>query len=255
MQPTRFEIDGVRYYRTGDRPDKFYPSVTAILSRTASEKSKKALLSWNEKNPGGLKAAGERGSAVHAACERYVRGLPTEIPDQYRPYWDGLAKHLDRYDHFIWSEKPLDPRWKICTAEDGISRVWSHTYGYTGCPDLIGVRNGITILSDFKTSVSPYCRHWPSRLPTELRGDRFAFSGAMKYHKCARQLAAYALAVQETIGVTIDSAQILVSTPELDQCFMIHGDELCRHTHQWLVKVREFRELTTDHQDQLPVAA
>jgi hypothetical protein len=66
MRPTRFEIDGVRYYYT-DRADKAYPSVTAILSRTASEASKKALLTWNERNPGGREAAAARGTAIHSA--------------------------------------------------------------------------------------------------------------------------------------------------------------------------------------------
>ena len=43
-------------------------------------------------------------------------------------------------------------------------------------------------------------------------------------NKCGLQLAAYALAVEETLGLHVDCAQILVSTPEIDQNFLIHGD-------------------------------
>lgn len=232
--PTRFEVNGTRYYRTGDDPTKAYPSVTAILSRTSTEASKKALLTWNLNNPGGREAAAARGTAVHAACEAYIRGLPVDVPDDYRPYWDGLAKHLDKFDYFIWSEKPLRPEWRYCTGEEGISRIWSHEYKYCGCPDLVGVRNGVYILLDFKTSVGPYSRYYPKDT------DRSLFGGWSKFRKCSVQLAAYAIACKETLGVTIDAAQILVSTPETDQSFYLYGDDLLHYRHKWLVKVRQF---------------
>jgi len=245
MLPTRFEINGTRFYRSGDDPTKFYPSVTAILGKTSSESSKKALLTWAANNPGGREAAAERGTAVHLACERHIRGLPTEIPDQYRPYWDGLAKHLDKYDHFIWSEKPLRPDWSHCTGEDGISRLWSHQYGFTGCPDVIGIRNGVCVLADFKTSVGPYSRFFPKA------DDRTSFGGWMKFRKCSTQLAAYALAAKETIGVHIDAAQIMVSTPEITQSFFLHGDDLAHFKIKWLQKVRQFQEMTEAEQLEL----
>jgi hypothetical protein len=237
MQPTRFEIDGVRYYRTGDDPTKAYPSVTAILGKTSSEASKKALLTWAKNNPGGREAAAERGTAVHAACEAYIRGLPTNIPDAYRPYWDGLAKHLDKYDSFLWSEKPLRPQWKHCTGLDGISRIWSHKYNYCGCPDLVAVRNNVTCLVDFKTSVGPYARYYPKEK------DRSTFGGWNKFRKCAIQLAAYAIACDETLGIKVDTAQILVSTPEIDQSFYLHGDDLEVYRFKWLQKVRHYQEI------------
>tara|TARA_R110000868_G_scaffold2897_6_gene19792 strand:+ start:1232 stop:2005 length:774 start_codon:yes stop_codon:yes gene_type:complete len=248
MQPTRFEIDGVRHYRTGDDPNKYYPSVTAILGRTATEKDNASLLSWQLRNPGGREAAAQRGSAVHLACEKYIRGLPTEISDEHRPFWDGLAKHLDKYDYFIWSEKPLDPRWRYCTGEDGISRIWSHDYQYCGCPDLVGVRNGVTILSDFKTSVGPYNRYFPDK----SEKDRTKYTGWKKFFKCGIQLAAYAIAIQETLGVKIDAAQILVSTPEIDQNFLLHGNDLVRFRHKWLVKVRKYQELIETERQEAP---
>lgn len=48
MPATRFEVNGERHYRT-DKEDKAYPSVTTILGKVASDKSKKALLNWQLK--------------------------------------------------------------------------------------------------------------------------------------------------------------------------------------------------------------
>ncbi len=242
--PTRYEQNGLRYYRAGDNPNKSYPSVTAILGKTASEASKKALLTWSAKNPGGKEAAAERGTAIHAACEAYIRGLPVHVPEAYLPFWRGLAQHLDKYDAFLWSEKPLRPEWKHCVGSDGISRLWSHRYGYSGCPDLIGVRNGVTILVDFKTSNGPYCRWYPKE------HNRGFFGGWRKFYKCSLQLAAYAIASQETLGVNIDAAQILVSTPEIDQSFFLHGDDLQRAECSWLQKVNHFYEILAAEAEQ-----
>ena len=244
-EPTRFEIDGARHYTT-DIPGKAYPSVTTILGKTASEHAKKMLNNWNLKNPGGKEKAAARGTAIHQACEDYIRGLPISLPDEYLPFWRGLSQHLDKYDYFVWSEKPLRPEWSFCTGKDGISRVWSHKYHFCGCPDLVGVRNGVVILADFKTSNQPYCRYFPTKQ------DRSNFTGWSKLNKCGTQLGAYALAVQETLGLEVHCAQILVSTPEIDQSFILHGDELSRFQTKWLQKVRRYEELKElEHLEQL----
>lgn len=242
-QPTRFEVNGARHYRTGDDPNRAYPSVTTILSKTASEASKKALNTWAKNNPGGREAAAKRGSAIHYGAECYARGLPVDVPEEYQCYWEGIEGMLDRYDGFLWSEKPLRPEWKFCVGEDEISRVWSHKYQYAGCPDLIGTINGTIVLADFKTSVNPYYR-WYSK----DRKDNRAFSGFSKYRKCAMQLAAYAMACEETLGLAVDCAQIMVSTPEIHQNFYILGDELARYKVKWRQKVRTYWDLIAQEQ-------
>lgn len=231
MLPTRFEIDGVRHYRTGDKPDCAYPSVTSILSKTAGAKANQMLATWNERNPGAREAAANRGSIIHAACEDYIRGRTVSVPDEYRPYWQGLAKHLDRYDHFIWSERPLKPEWSFCVGEDKISRVWSHKHRYCGCPDLVGVKDGAIWIADFKTSVGPYSRYYPRE------DNRSMFGGWSKFQKCGIQLAAYALAFEETLGIKVDMAQMLVSTPEITQSFLLRGHELHTFSCRWLQRV------------------
>ena len=72
--PTRFEINGVRHYRAGDDPNRVYPSVTSILGKTAGAKANQRLQAWNLNNPGAREAAAKRGTAIHAACEDYIRG-------------------------------------------------------------------------------------------------------------------------------------------------------------------------------------
>tara|TARA_B100000035_G_scaffold154806_2_gene131840 strand:- start:93 stop:851 length:759 start_codon:yes stop_codon:yes gene_type:complete len=245
--PTRFEINGERHYAT-DIEGKAYPSVTTILGKTASEHAKKMLSNWNAKNPGGKEKAAARGTAIHAACENYIRGLPINLPDEYLPFWVGLDKHLDKFDYFIWSEKPLKPEWNFCTGSDGISRLWSHQYGFCGCPDLIGYRNSLAILVDFKTSNQPYCRWFPDKKDPSTRQN---FTGWSKLNKCALQLAAYGQAAQETLDVRIDCAQILVSTPEIDQSFLFHGDDLTKYKTKWLQKVRRYRELKAEESQAL----
>jgi len=239
-KPTRFEINGERHYAT-DKADKAYPSVTTILGKTSSDRSKKALLNWQLKNPNGAMLAAERGSAVHQACEDYIRGKEITLKEEYLPFWNGMSQHLDKYDEFIWSEMPLRPEWKFCTGEDGISRVWSHEYMYCGCPDLLGIRNDTIIIGDFKTSNQPYCRYYPTKEAS--KENRSLFTGWNKFNKCAMQLAAYAQACSETLGVEVTCAEIIVSTPEINQSFILNKNELSKYLTKWLQKVRRYKEI------------
>lgn len=228
---TRFEVNGVRYYRTGDKPELCYPSVTAILGAVASDASKKALAQWAINNPGGREAAANRGTVIHKACEDYLRGKQPLVPADLAGFWDGIAPLLDEYSDVLWSEKPLRPEWSHCTGVDGISRVWSHDYGYTGCPDLVGIRGGQVFLADYKSSVAPYCRYYPK----ESR-DRSRFGGWTKFTKCAMQMAAYAIAFEETLGIRVHAGQIIVTTPQITQSFILRGDELESFKVRWLQK-------------------
>lgn len=237
QQSTRFEIDGVRHYRAGDNPNRIYPSVTAVLGKTAGAKAQQALHSWNLRNPGARDAAARRGSAIHAACEDYIRGKTVSLEPELQPYWDGVARHLDQYDGFLWSERPLRREWSYCTGKDGISRIWSHRHGYSGCPDIVGIRRNVIWLSDVKSSVGPYCRYFPKE------NNRENFGGWKKFGKCGLQLGAYAIALEETLGIEIELAHMLVTTPETVQSFVLRGHELQAFRYKWLQRVAEYYRL------------
>ena len=71
-QPARVTINGKRHYNT-----PFYtgpvPSVTTIISETASEANKKKLEMWSKNNPGVKEAASERGNCINSCMEHYLK--------------------------------------------------------------------------------------------------------------------------------------------------------------------------------------
>lgn len=239
---TRFHLpNGTRVYRT-DRPDSHYPGVTSVLGRTAGAKAEQALRSWSEKNPGAKEAAALRGSNLHAAVESYVRGRPITTLDnpEHRAFWHpNLERMLDAYEGLVWSERPLRPDWNHTMASDGICRIWSHVHRYAGCPDIIGQLSGDRYtLDDVKSSVGPYCRHYPKTR------DRSLFTGWRKFQKCAMQIAAYAIAAKETLGINICQGRIIVIMPEAKpQCFTLDAAELAQYKQRWLQRVRQYWEL------------
>ena len=60
----RITLNGKRHYTT-PLPTGPAPSVTTIISETASEANKRKLEMWSKNNPGVKEAAAERGTAVH----------------------------------------------------------------------------------------------------------------------------------------------------------------------------------------------
>ena len=223
-------------YRIGDGSNRYVPSVTTILGAVASEKSKRSLENWCINNPGKKEEACERGSAIHLCCERYVRGLNPDVPPEYADYWQGMEKHLCNIDDVLWSERPMLPKWrKITVADDGMPRIWSTDLLYSGTPDLVYKRDGMVILADYKTSSGPYCRHFPKDDP-----DRGKFTGWMKFQKVCKQLAAYSIAFEETLGVKVDACQVIVSTSEMTQNFYIQGSEFEKFKTKWQADCNHF---------------
>ena len=215
----------------------YMPSVTTILSATESEKSKQGLKTWQQNNPGALEEAATRGSAVHLGCENYLRGLDPNIPEEYEPYWNGISQYLDWFDVIHWSERPLRPDWHHLRSDDReVAYVWSTEHLFAGCPDLIGEIGGVRVIADFKTSTNPYCSTFPDR------GDRIGFGGFRKYTKCAQQLSAYRLALEERTGYHCDVALIIVTTPETTQAIFVDGDQLALQESRFLKRCKQFHD-------------
>ena len=216
----------------------YLPSVTTVLSATESAKSKAGLRSWQERNPGALEEASKRGSAIHLGCENYIRGLDPGVPEEYQDFWNGITTYLDWFDTIHWSERPLRPDWNHLRSDDKeVAFVWSTEHRYAGCPDLIGEIGGVRVIADFKSSNAPYMSTFPER------GDRIGFGGFRKYQKCAQQMAAYRLALEERTGFKCDVALIIVTTPETTQGIFIDSDQMDLYESRFLKRAQQFHDM------------
>ena len=142
-----------------------------------------------------------------------------------------------------WSERPLRPDWHHLRSDDReVAYVWSTEHQYAGCPDLIGEIGGVRVIADFKTSNAPYCSNFPER------GDRIGFGGFRKYTKCAQQLSAYRLALEERTGYHCDVALIIVSTPETSQAIFIDGDQLALQESRFIKRAAQFHNIAGNNE-------
>ena len=105
---------------------------------------------------------------------------------------------------------------------------------------MIGEIGGVKVIADFKTSNGPYMNTFPEK------GDRMGFGGFRKYQKCAQQMAAYRLALEERTGYKCDVALIIVSTPETTQGIFIDTDQLDRFEAKFLKRAKQFHEMESD---------
>ena len=240
---TRVSINGRRHYST-PLPVNFAPSVTTVLSETASEANKRKLEMWSKANPGVKEAAAERGTAIHYGMEQYLKGNKApNISEEYQDFWSGMPPILDQFQEVLWAETPVDPRFDFTVGADDVARVWgcdANGRAWAGAPDIIGVVNNKLTLADLKTSVKPYSRNWPKDLEKGSVEWRDLLGGHMKFKKCLLQLAAYDLAITQTLGMTVQQAAILVSTPIRTQVFKISRNYLNVTHEKWYKLVDEY---------------
>lgn len=243
QKPARVTINGKRHYHTPFVTGPA-PSVTTILSETASEANKQKLEMWSKNNPGVKEAAAERGTSIHYGMEQYLKGNKTpDIPKDYSSFWDGMPKVLDQFEEVLWAETPMLEHHQFTLSNDGIGRVWGQDEegrAWCGSPDIIGVANGKLTLADLKTSVKPYSRNWPKNVEKGSQEWRDLLGGNLKFKKTLKQLAAYDLGVQQTLGMKVQQAAILVSTPERTQVFKISRNFLNKIHDDWYAVVSEY---------------
>ena len=243
QKPARVTINGKRHYHTPFVTGPA-PSVTTILSETASEANKQKLEMWYKNNPGVKEAAAESGTSIHYGMEQYLKGNKTpDIPEDYSPFWDGMPKVLDQFEEVLWAETPMLEHHQFTLSNDGIGRVWGQDEegrAWCGSPDIIGVANGKLTLADLKTSVKPYSRNWPKNVEKGSQEWRDLLGGNLKFKKTLKQLAAYDLGVQQTLGMKVQQAAILVSTPERTQVFKISRNFLNKIHDDWYAVVNEY---------------
>ena len=233
----RITLNGKRHYTTPLFTGPA-PSVTTIISETASEQNKKKLEMWSKANPGVKEKAAERGTAVHFGMEQYLKGnKDPEIPEEYIEFWSGMPKILDQFGDVLWAESPVLEAFDFTMGADEVARVWGaddEGRAWAGAPDIIGFVEDKLTLADLKTSVKPYSRKWPKEYEKGSKEWRDLLGGYMKFKKTCKQLAAYDLAIQQTLDVKVDQAAILVSTPLRTQVFKISRKFLDKLHVDWL---------------------
>jgi hypothetical protein len=226
------------------------PSVTTILSQTASEANKQKLEMWSKNNPGVKEAAAERGTAIHYGMECHLKKIPHEVPQEYAEFWTGMPAILDQFEEIIWAESPLLDQHQFTVGSDDVARVWgcdAQGRAWAGAPDIIGVVNNKLTLADLKTSVKPYSRKWPKDLEKGSPEWRDLLGGHMKFKKTCKQLAAYDLGIEQTLGMKVQQAAILVSTPLRTQVFKISRRFLDMLRTDWLAIVKEYYEQVDEY--------
>jgi len=254
VSDTRVVINGKRHYICNGVA-KPLPSVTTILSSTASETTRKKLEHWNKMNPGAADKAAERGTWIHNSVEDYLRGLRVIPPEHYSPFWDGVPELLDDLldgGRVLWSEKPFNqPKWSKYVGDDGVGRIHyydeSTGYGYSGCCDLIYMnQNAEIILADFKTSNGPYSARFPNKKSgVDEKTKKALISGVFKTKKTRLQLAAYKAAAEACLGIKIDKTQIIVTTAIKEfntQIFTFGPDDVEKDETSWFEVVRQYYE-------------
>lgn len=241
--------NGNRIYQT---PDGNFPSVTTILSASDSPANRARLDKWRENNPGKLEEAQKRGSTTHAAIERWLAGYThlTEEESEYTPYIENAKLAMERVGllrsstEIVWSEKPLCDLGtcdrKYFFGSDGIPRVWSNLYKFAGCPDIIANINGSYRIIDLKTSDVLYRATSPNRKQLDEREYLAQFRGWQKFMKCAHQLAAYTLAIEEMTGLNIEK-MIIVSSTSMDyNTITLYEQDIDKYKSKFIEKVSKF---------------
>ena len=192
------------------------PSVTTILSATASEEKKASLANWR-KRVGHAKAqeitteAAGRGTRMHKWLEDYIKtddiGTPGSNPYSQQSHVMAqtiIAEGLVNCDEYWGTEVSL---WF-----PGI---------YAGTTDLVGVHSGDEAIMDHKQTNKPKKREWID--------DYFI------------QMTAYADAHNEVYGTKIRKGVIFMCSKDNEyQEFIVEGKEFDKYHQLWLGKLEEY---------------
>ena len=131
---SRVEIDGVRYYDTGDAKYPSVTTVTGILSNASIQEWRKRV---GEEEANRVSArASKRGTQIHSLCEDYLTSGKADPNPFDTEMFNSLVPYLERIDNIHALESPL----------------YSHKLKVAGTVDCIGEYNGVLSVIDFKTS-------------------------------------------------------------------------------------------------------
>lgn len=144
------EVDNEHFYYVND---KFVAGVTTILSETLP--TPYALRKWigdigTEKAEERLEKAGDRGSRIHDACERLLRGEQVKLAEEFLDIND--KKCIASF--IAWANE-----YKPVVKDEGIEFTVASQLGYAGTLDIFCEIKGEPYIIDIKTSASIYDSH------------------------------------------------------------------------------------------------
>lgn len=224
-------INGKRYYLLGN---KKFPSVTTIISETMPVSKRCALSNWR-KSLGSDRAKiqqdiKDRGTNFHKILELILMD-ETDLANKE------LVKHPEVKD-FLFSGKKLISQIMLGVPVLSETQVFSKKYQYAGTIDLMGryfsspctgitaTGQGREVLFDWKTS---------NKLKTKDSCEDYLI-----------QLAAYANALYETYGITVDSASVCIfyqdTSPDV---FKLGQSDIGVYFDKFLFRLAEFQSKKT----------
>ncbi|MDJ1174877.1 hypothetical protein [Roseofilum capinflatum] len=202
--------DGKRYYRVDEAIA--YPSVTTLLHATKEDNA--GISAWRERvgveeAERIFKEAGERGTLIHEAIERYLISGEACANFEIFPWFASFLPFISRVEGVIAIEQAL----------------W-HPDGFAGTCDLIAsLDDGKNWLIDWKSSRRPKKREWI---------DDYVL-----------QVSAYLRAIEYHWGyLNVCGAQVVIGSPEGAQVFEFSRDELIEHYYPEFKKRIELFKLT-----------
>ena len=209
----------IRAYHNGQRlydiDNEKLPSVTTILSETASEAKKASLARWRQsvgqkQSEIISREASSRGSKLHELLEKFI---------------------LNQLNLDLLGDNSLEKQMADQIIENGLRNDLSEVYGveatlyypgkYAGAADLLGVYMGKETILDFKTGNKPRRDEW---------NDEYYL-----------QLGAYSLAHDKVYGTNIKQGVILLCTKDLMfQRFIVDSERLKDCQKRFLEKVEQY---------------
>ena len=226
----RVTVDGRRFYATPD--GKKLPSVTTILDKTKSEKSRAALNEWRarvgtERAQQITTEAANRGTRMHTYLERYIRD--GAIPDR--------GSNPFSWPSHVMAKTIVEQGLKNVSEFWGIEVPLYFPGIYAGTTDGAGIHLNDESILDYKQTNKPKRREWID--------DYFM------------QLCAYAEAHNQVYGTQIRKGVVLMCVkPDLDanhmivgepqyQEFVLEGEEFDKYRDLWWRRVEQFYLLNT----------
>jgi ATP-dependent exoDNAse (exonuclease V) beta subunit len=207
-------VKNERHYEVGSER---LPSVTTILSATASDEKQASLAKWKAK-VGEVEAervkntAATRGTAMHSYLEHHLNGQGLlDLSDEGQ-----AARSM--------AQKIIDEGLKDLQEIYGNEVVLYYPELYAGQTDLVGVYQNRDSIIDFKQSNRPKRDEWI---------EDYYLQGA-----------AYATAHDCIYGTNIEQTVILICTPDLFfQRFIINGQRFRDYKSEWLRRVDKYYQL------------